>query len=268
MPPSTRGKWRLPTRCATSARLPPHSVPATSRSGPSSGSSHFVAIAGQHAPEVLVGECRWRLGPEVVRGHRPGEGHHAGVGQRGELECREVRMPEPALAGAGERRKVDAVEQPRPAVAAARRDREVDAGIRGHPRDGGQPLVVRRGKALPARRAGRVDDDLVARRRQPRRRARERRRVGDEAGGSVDADAQGAHGQGRSVDAGGFVAGASAPGREEVRQQPAAFVGADAGDDRRVVIEPRPRRRDRRPSRRPPSSDRARRRPAARCARA
>ena len=84
-----------------------------------------MPVAAEQTPAMVERESRRRLGAEVVRRHRPGEGRHAGVRERRELERGEVAVAEPSLAGERERREIDAIEQPRPAVAAAHRHRDV-----------------------------------------------------------------------------------------------------------------------------------------------
>ena len=163
MPSSTRGMCGVPARCATIARLPPQSIPSPAKSGPSSAHSTSYAIAGEQAPAVIDRERRRRRRAEVVGRHRPRERLHSGVRERGQLEPREVAVAHPSLAGRGQRLEIEPVEEPRPAVPAAGGDGEFDAGVGRHPLDRGDALVVGRRKSLPARGAGRIDDDPMAR---------------------------------------------------------------------------------------------------------
>ena len=159
----------------------------------------LAAVAAEHFPAMVERERGRRGGAEVVGRHRAREGRHPGMGECRQLERGEIAVPHPSLPGAGNRREVEPGEEPRPAVAAAGRHRQPDLGVGGHAHHGGEPLVVHRREALPARRARGIDDDLVAERREPRGGAVERIRLDDEAGGRIETDAVGAicHSEGR-----------------------------------------------------------------------
>jgi hypothetical protein len=111
------------------------------------------------------------------------------VRQRRELKGGEVAVSEPALLGRGQRVEIEPVEQPRPAVAAPHGNGELDARVSRHPPHGREPRIIGSRNTLPARGAGRIDDDPVAERLEPRDRAVHRGRLGREAGGGVQADA-------------------------------------------------------------------------------
>jgi hypothetical protein len=142
----------------------------------------------EHAKALLERECRRMLGAEVVRRHRTAERDDPRLGERGQLESREVRVSEPAGPGMGDARIVDAIEQARPAVAAAHRAGDVDLRIDGHPLERGKPLVVRSGEALQPGFDGRVADHAVAEACEPALGAIHRRGVGREAGRRVEAE--------------------------------------------------------------------------------
>jgi hypothetical protein len=130
----------------------------------------------------------WRFGAEVVGSHRTGVGDHPGVRQRGDLKGCEVGVAEPALPGLRQRAEVQPVEHPRPPVAAAHRHRDVDVFVRGHPRDGRQPLVVGCREARPARGGAGVDHDAVPPAAQPRDCPVERGGIGREPRRRIDAE--------------------------------------------------------------------------------
>ena len=142
-----------PTRCATSARLPPHSMPSPSKSGPSSAHDTSCRSASSSAKQCSTRERRDLRRAEIVGGHRPGERLHSGMRQCRQLEGREVAVADPALACRGERAIVERVEEARPAVSAAHGHREIDIGCGRHAQHRGAALVVGAGEALEARRA-------------------------------------------------------------------------------------------------------------------
>ena len=219
MPPSTCGRCGVPARCATMARLPPHSVPSPAKSGPSSAHSTVVRVAAEQAPAMVERERRRRRGAEIVGGHRPGERRHSGVRQRGELEGREIAVAEPALPGvAASAAEIEAVEQARPAIAAAHGDGELRR--RDRPPCARSPRGARRRAPKTAASASCrwIDDDPVAERRQPGDGAFERGRLGRR---SPPARRDRCRGPDSSS------AARSSPRREEIGQQPAAFVGAE-----------------------------------------
>ena len=190
MPWSTRGRCGVPTRCVSMARLPRPTTSPRLRNRVLEFAFDLVAITAEKAPAMVERERRRRGGAEVRGDHGAPERRHPRVRERGQLERREIAVPEPSLPFRGERGEVDAPEEARPAVAAARRDRERHPRIVRHPADGGEPLVVARRESLPARRAARIDDDAMAERGQPRHRALQRRLVGHEARGGVETDTE------------------------------------------------------------------------------
>ena len=174
-------KIRRPAADATTmARLPPHSVPAQTTSGPSSAHFDFVTRLVEQAEAVIERERRRHRRAEIAGHDRSGERDHAGVRECRQLERGEVAVAQPLLARPRERREIDPRQQARPAVAAAQRDREVDARIVRHAHHRREPLVVGRGKALPTRAARGIDDHLLPHRVQARaprdRPQRDRRR--------------------------------------------------------------------------------------------
>ena len=176
----------VPTRCATIARLPPHSVPSRCRRrGRRARIRPRTRVAAEQPQAMVERERRRRRGAEIVRGHRPGERRHPGVRERGQLERREVASGRSsACRSRASAAIVEAVEEARPAVAAAHRDRDVDVVASSAMR----AIAARRsssvaGEALPARsrasdrrrRDGRAAASRAdGARRRPRARSRSR----------------------------------------------------------------------------------------------
>ena len=193
MPPCNRRKSEtFPTRCATIARLPPHSVPLAEKSaGPSSGNSILVARACEERPAMIVRERGRPECAEIVGRHRPGEADDPGVRPRRKLKCGEVAVTEPARLRRRNRIEIDPVQQPGPAVAAAHGDSQIDARIRCHAHDRGQPLVVGRRKRCQRVDAVGSTTDAVPERLEAFGRARYRFGLDHKAGRRVQPDAVG-----------------------------------------------------------------------------
>ncbi len=178
MPASTRGRYGVPTRWASSARLPPHSVPCGRQILARQRAADLVARGIEHAPAMLHRVGGDLFGAEIVRAHRPGESHHVRGRQRGELEGGEVAVPQPSRAARRDGGEVETLEQARPSVSAAQGDRELDARILGHAHHRGETVVVRTPKnaAIATMPSGRRPRDgrrpPSAPPRAPRRRAR------------------------------------------------------------------------------------------------
>jgi hypothetical protein len=98
-------------------------------------------------------------------------------------------MAEPARLGCRDCLEIDPVEQSGPAVPAAHGYRQIDARIGRHAHDCGEAFGVGRGKALPPRRGGRVDNDSVAERLEPFGRAQDRCGLERKSGRRIQADA-------------------------------------------------------------------------------
>ncbi len=259
MPSSTSGKYGVPTRCATIARLPPHSVAFAPmrRTVERALDRPFVVL--QHAETVRERERRRRHRAEIVRRHRPGVRHHPAARERRKLEGGEVRMTHPALPRARKRGEVEPVDETREAIAAAEHQRDVR--VRDRPRRARSPRAARRrapkSAASGCARSYRRERDDRGRVEQ-RLRAIDRRGIGREPGRRNDRESRALRSLRRALP----------PLGEELRQEAPALVCRNAAGDARVMIEARARRRGRSPSRRRPSSDRARRRRAARAAHA
>src|SRR6478609_1694836 len=124
IPPSTSGKYGVPTRCATIARLPPHSIPSHRCAGPSSAHSivhsSFSSTPKQFASVNGDGACAPKsydaIGPAYVT--------------------------IPALSRAPQRSEVEPVDETRKAIAAAKHQCDVRVGIGRDAGDGREPLVV------------------------------------------------------------------------------------------------------------------------------
>ena len=190
MPPSMRRKMRRPYEMSEHGEVaaPEHAFGVEIARTVESAFDR-VAPRAQQPPAMLERERGWRLGTEVVRGHRPGKRDRAGVSERRQLEGCEVAVPQPPFSACGDRVEIQAVEQARPAISAAAGDCKIDARIVGHAHDRGDPVIVSRREALPARADSRVDHDAVASRLEQCHGALDRRGIGRESGGRVQADA-------------------------------------------------------------------------------
>ena len=135
MPPLMRGKCGVPSSELTTQRLPPQSVPRTSRpSKPASVRKPTASSSPRHRLEeaalgdVVDAALAPSLAAEVVAGERPGPGDAAaGMREQAELQRRSCRSCRPSACRLDARRDalpVDPVEQPRQPVAAAAGQRD------------------------------------------------------------------------------------------------------------------------------------------------